>query len=57
MAGLGKWVEEVRRKLGEWAQALEQSLQPEPKPELAPVRVPAGSPPRGPGGTSHGRKR
>jgi hypothetical protein len=42
MAGLGKWVEEVRRKLGEWAQSIEQSLKPEPQPELAPVRVPAG---------------
>ena len=40
MAGVGKWVEEIRRKLGEFAQALEDQLSPKPDPELAPVRVP-----------------
>jgi len=47
MAGVGKWVEEIRKKLGEWAQALEEQLSPPPEPELAPVRVPSG---RGSGG-------
>jgi hypothetical protein len=42
MAGVGKWVEEIRRKLGEWAQALEEQLSPPTEPELAPVRVPSG---------------
>jgi hypothetical protein len=47
MAGVGKWVEEIRRKLGEWAQALEEQLAPQADPELAPVRVPSGGRRRG----------
>ena len=47
MAGVGKWVEEIRRKLGEWAQAIEEQLTPQPEPELAPVRVPTGGRGRG----------
>jgi hypothetical protein len=42
MAGIGKWADEIRRKLGEWAQALEERLAPSPDPELIPVRVPVG---------------
>jgi len=48
MAGVGKWVEEIRRKLGEWAQALEEQLTPQPEPELTPVRVPTGRRPGAP---------
>jgi len=44
MAGVGKLVEELRRKLGEWAQAVEEALQGEPQRELAPVKVPVRRP-------------
>jgi len=41
MAGVGKLVEELRRKLGEWAQAIEEALQGDSPPrELVPVKVP-----------------
>ncbi len=53
MAGVGKWVKEIRRKLGEWAQALEEQFTPEPEPEFTPVRVPAGRRPGAPSPPEH----
>ncbi len=45
MGGLGKLGEEVRRKLEQWAQAIEDALSPAPPPpELVPVKVPVGRP-------------